>query len=77
MLSRFLYCIVPTTLKENIYKQQQIHSCYISVFSYYVFINKKEKQLQEQHISTILPNYVDLPGNHTVILHLIIWFNTM
>ena len=36
-------------------------------FSYYVFINKKQKQLEEYHISTPLPNYVVLQGNHTSI----------
>ena len=34
-------------------------------FSYYVFINKKQKQLEEHHISTPLPNYVALQVKHT------------
>ena len=46
-------------------------------FFYYVFIDKKQKQLEEHHIFTPLTNYVGLPRKHTNITHLFVQhFNT-
>ena len=35
----------------------------------YVFINKKQKQLEEQHIFNRTTNFVVLPDKHAIIIH--------
>ena len=45
--SLFICLMQMNNSRKKTNKQQQIHSSYYSVFSYSVFINKKQKQLKE------------------------------
>ena len=50
--------------QSNENKKQTTTNTYICAFN-----NKKQKQLEEQHISATNPNYVALPVNHMIIIH--------
>ena len=62
-------CIPLCLLISNVHKNNNKYSHVIFLFSLIMSLStRKQKQLEELHISTSLPNYVVLPSKHTVII---------